>query len=59
MCIDYICVICLFYTFVTFTQLSTLLIFHIWQRVGEGSKRLKLDTDSLIKILNLPYIIAL
>ena len=59
MCIDYICVICEFYTFVTFTQFLTLLIFHIWQRVGEGSKRLKSGADSLIKILNLPYIIAL
>ena len=59
MCIDYICVICLFYTFVTFTQLLTLLIFHIWQRVGEGSKRLKLGANNSIKILNLPYIIAL
>ena len=59
MCIDYICVICLFYTFVTFLLLSTLLIFHIWQRVGEGSKRLKLGADNLIKILNLPYIIIL
>ena len=59
MCIDYICIICQFYTFVNFAQLSILLIFHIWQRVGEGSKRLKLGADSLIKILNLPYIIAL
>ena len=59
MCIDYICLICSFYTFVTFAQLLTLLIFHIWQRVGEGSKRLKLGADSLIKILNLLYIITL
>ena len=58
MCIDYICLICLFYTFVTSVQSLTLLIFHIWQRVGEDSKRLKLGADSLIKILNLSYIIA-
>ena len=59
MFVDYICVIYSFYTFVTFTQLLTLLIFHIWQRIGEGSKRLKLGAESLIKILNLPYIITL
>ena len=59
MCIDHICVICLFYTFVTFTQGLTLLIFHIWQRVGECSKWLKLGAVSTIKILNLSYIIAL
>ena len=58
MCIDYICVIYYFYTFVTFVQSLTLLILHIWQRVGEGGKRLKLGADSLIKILNLPYITA-
>ena len=59
MCIDYICVICQFYTFVNFAQLSILLIFHIWQRVGECSKWLKLGAATSIKILNLPYIIIL
>ena len=59
MCIGYICIICKFYTFVTFTQLLILLIFHIWQKEGEGSKRLKLGADSLIKILNLLYITTL
>lgn len=58
MCIDYICIIGKFYTYVNFAQLSILLIFHIWQRVGEGSKRLKLGADSLIKILNLLYLIS-
>lgn len=59
MCIDYICVICTFYTFVNFVQYSILLIFHIWQIVGECSKWLKLGTVSPIKILNLSHIIAL
>lgn len=59
MCIDYICIIWLFYTFVTFVQGLILLILHIWQMVGECSKRLKLGVVSSIKILNLPYIIAL
>ena len=58
MCINYICVICHFYTFVTFTQLLALLIFHIWQMAGECSRWLKLGTVSSIKILNLLYIIT-
>lgn len=46
MCIDYICAIRVFYTFVTFVQGLTLLILHIWQRVGECSKWLKLGADN-------------
>lgn len=57
MCIDYICIIRKFYTFVTFVDGITLLIFYIWQMVGECCRWLKLGIISSIKILNLLYII--